>query len=238
MEPHADAAVLKTSSILAKSMEITQPEPTPTDKSTELQTTITSQKLRILDLEAALADARKLLTEREELLSHLQWKPKDDFYELKSSSNTIPVREHQEKKLSQLLEQMHVMEKFAQDKDEEINVLSESIDLAISNGGIVQDGAGVASPKYSTRSPAKNPLWSRSPTASPMSSPKPKSKWWFGRKDSMASSSGLSSSSSSNVSLLVSLPPSILQGNTLIPSLLCIIVHSLIRFLFSYLNIR
>lgn len=166
----------------------------------DLAETVQQQAERIKELEMSLTDARKIIDNREKLLAALQWKPKEDYYAWKNPQITDKtVRDTQERKIRTLLEQMRVMEKLLAERDQVLN----SMVLAGSNNSLAQSGGSpFSSPMGSRASPAAQPSWGRSPTASPaLTSQAPSSdrkalssSWWFFKKGSTALDPSLKSS--------------------------------------------
>jgi len=155
----------------------------------DMKNIIEKQKQRIDDLETSLAEARKIIRDREDLLTHLQWKPKEDYYVIKNFQSTEKAKDELARRMKQLLEQMRVMESVLNERDSEIIGLrlngastpspitprSPTDSMHISFVDSPDGKARFVSPR---RSPAKLPGWQRSPSVSP-SSDGSRSRWWF-----------------------------------------------------------
>jgi len=163
----------------------------------ELEKINKKQEQRIKDLELALAESRKVIRDRESLLTQVQWKPKDDFYLWKNPKITDKqVRDSLEQRMKTLIDQMRVMEKVLVEREQEIEVLygntvvegTDSPMLAQSLGSSGTFASPMQSPRIvnpaSVRSPQMQQQmyqqhmqqyphtnWMRSPMASPMASP-------------------------------------------------------------------
>jgi len=117
-----------------------------------LSEVVRTQAERIKELEYSLADSRKIIRNREQLLTELQWKPKEDYYAWKNPTiNDKNVKDVQERKMKVLLEQMRVMEKVLAEREQVLRNLLDG-----------------HSPK---QSPARQSPHLSSPEASPSTSP-------------------------------------------------------------------
>eukprot|EP01111_Echinosteliopsis_oligospora_P016636 TRINITY_DN698_c0_g1_i1.p1 TRINITY_DN698_c0_g1~~TRINITY_DN698_c0_g1_i1.p1 ORF type:complete len:245 (+),score=66.96 TRINITY_DN698_c0_g1_i1:55-789(+) len=153
----------------------------------ELERTNRRQADKINDLEIALAEARKIIQSRESLLTQLQWQPKDDFYVYKNpKSESSKLETETETKMQALLEQMRIMEKIINERDQDttelLNQLAESGALAaeqvpqsLATSQHMSDSPVIKSLANNNRTQASSPLWMRSPAASPATS---KKSWW------------------------------------------------------------
>jgi len=152
----------------------------------ELERQNRKQADKINDLEIALAEARKIIKTREALLTKIQWEPKDDFYVYKNPKiESSKLESDQERKMQLLMEQMRIMEKIINERDQDttelINQLAESGALAPE-----QVPQSLATSQHMSESPAirnlntkghaSSPLWMRSPTGSP--NVDRKKTWW------------------------------------------------------------
>eukprot|EP01112_Ceratiomyxa_fruticulosa_P010051 TRINITY_DN263_c0_g1_i4.p1 TRINITY_DN263_c0_g1~~TRINITY_DN263_c0_g1_i4.p1 ORF type:complete len:302 (+),score=75.90 TRINITY_DN263_c0_g1_i4:359-1264(+) len=174
-----------------------------------LERELAISKARNTNLERSLADARKSAREREELLLHLQWDPKEDYYAYKNPNNSDTKNlDEKERKMMKLLEQMRIMENTLEERKKENEELQNKISqlVAEKSSWTTDEPSEMMSPnmlspsqqhsskKIRVKSPGGTlPRQARSPVLSPSRKPQSQSqsttpRWWIFKKFTPSSS--------------------------------------------------
>jgi len=123
---------------------------------------VRKQAEKIEELERSVAFYAKRLEQSEELLYELQWDPSQDLAQYKEKNDSQSVEELQEKKIFQLLEQMRIMERGLEKKQQTIETLNSEITLLKRIGSTPTSPALFGSPGLQhvlihSQSPAPSP---------------------------------------------------------------------------------